>query len=619
MTTLNSSQSKPFPQPVSRLITTPYARAKDLRPIDLPLDANEGLGPDVAFLNALEPLASHLTQYPSAAALEQQLAQEFGIAPSRVIVTAGGDDAIERLCRATCEPGTSSGSKTGMPAREAIMTDPTFEMIPRFVRLAGGEAIRVPWMDGPFPVKAVKARITPQTSLICIVSPNNPTGSVATIEDVRELAQAAPNAVILLDLAYIEFADTDPTSQALEIPNVVVTRTFSKAWGMAGMRVGFALGDERIIGWLVGCGLPYACSGYSLLAASRWRKDGKQRMSEFTSEVREQRELITARLRELGVKVIASQGNFIFASIELQDTPSSAFTTATLAHLLAGLGISVRKYTHDLSRWIRITVPTSRDAKRLLNSLESILAPEAILFDMDGVLADVSKSYRASIIHTAAAYGCRVTLEQITDLKSQGNANNDWIVTHRLIRASLSSTATIPTLQEVTKTFEAIYQGVPGTTGLKATESLLMSRERLQKLAQRFPLGIVTGRPRRDADEFLSLHGIKDLFNVVVCMEDAPIKPDPAPVRLALEKLNITRAWMLGDTSDDLVSARACGVVPIGVLAPGDSSNESSATERLLKAGAGIVLANASELIDHLPPVNLSSSSPTSREMERAS
>lgn len=602
MTTLNTPSPQPsptpFPRPVSRIITKPYQRTKELRPIDLPLDANEGLGPDAAFFKSLEAELAVISKYPDASDLEKQLAEEFGLSPSQVIVTAGADDAIERLCRATCEPGLPEGSELDRLPRQAIITNPTFEMIPRFIQLAGGETLRVAWTEGGFPVKAIEALITPQTSLICIVSPNNPTGGIATIDDVRKLAAAAPHAVILLDLAYIEFADEDPTLEALKIPNVVVTRTFSKAWGMAGFRVGFALGDERIISWLRACGLPYACSGYSLLAASRWRIQGKKRMAEFTSNVRLQRRKVTNRLRELGFNVITSHGNFIF----LESRIGSRMSTATLADLLAGLGISVRRFPNALSRWIRVTIPASSDADRLLSALDAILEPQAILFDMDGVLANVTRSYRGSIIKTAAAYGCTITHDQIAELKAQGNANNDWIVTHRLIKAALPLSSPIPSLEEVTRTFEDIYQGTPEAPGLKTTESLLLPRQHLEELSQRFKLGIVTGRPRRDAEEFLNLHGLSDLFQVVVCMEDAPIKPDPAPVRLALSKLNVTRAWMLGDTPDDLVSARACGVVPIGVLGPGDAERDSNAPDRLYKAGAGIVLLNASKLMDYLTP-----------------
>ena len=106
----------------------------------------------------------------------------------------------------------------------------------------------------------------------------------------------------------------------------------------------------------------------------------------------------------------------------------------------------------------------------------------------------------------------------------------------------------------------------------------------LGRLAKKYSLGIVTGRPRADAERFLAEQGVADLFSVSVCMEDAPSKPDPAPVRLALERLGASTAWMLGDTPDDLRAARLAGVLPIGVPASGD--DQETMTAVLEAAGA---------------------------------
>jgi phosphoglycolate phosphatase-like HAD superfamily hydrolase len=127
-----------------------------------------------------------------------------------------------------------------------------------------------------------------------------------------------------------------------------------------------------------------------------------------------------------------------------------------------------------------------------------------------------------------------------------------------------------PALPEVTERFESIYQGGDGSPGLKDLESLAIDRPTLARWAAIRPLAVVTGRPGKDAKDFLERHRIADLFRVVVTRDDAPLKPDPAPVELALDKLGVSSAWMLGDTPDDVEAARAAGVIPIGVVAPGD-------------------------------------------------
>jgi phosphoglycolate phosphatase-like HAD superfamily hydrolase len=130
----------------------------------------------------------------------------------------------------------------------------------------------------------------------------------------------------------------------------------------------------------------------------------------------------------------------------------------------------------------------------------------------------------------------------------------------------------------------------------RGEEPLLSARE-LSRLAERLPLAIVTGRPRRDAERFLETFGLGHLFAAVISMEDGPAKPDPAPVRTALEALEVERAWLVGDTPDDMQAARAAGVVPIGFsAAPLSSASRTS----LLQAGASRVLTDTRDLCDLL-------------------
>jgi HAD superfamily hydrolase (TIGR01549 family) len=126
------------------------------------------------------------------------------------------------------------------------------------------------------------------------------------------------------------------------------------------------------------------------------------------------------------------------------------------------------------------------------------------------------------------------------------------------------------TLDAATERFEALYQGTTEAPGLKEAERALVDNDSWRRWAKELPLAVVTGRPRSDAVEFLSRFDLLGEVTALVTKDDAPLKPDPAPVRLALEKLGVSRAWMLGDTPDDLAAARAAGVVPIGVIAPGD-------------------------------------------------
>jgi HAD superfamily hydrolase (TIGR01548 family) len=214
---------------------------------------------------------------------------------------------------------------------------------------------------------------------------------------------------------------------------------------------------------------------------------------------------------------------------------------------------------------------------------------------MDDTLVDTSESYREAIRATAAAFGVELGQEEIGAAKAAGNANNDWELTRRL----LAERGVERSLAEVTARFEQLYQGTADAPGLRARERLLLPRKALAELAGRLKLGIVTGRPRADAVAFLNEQGISELFATVVTMDDAPLKPSPEPVRLALERLGVTRAWMVGDTPDDVRAARAAGVVPLGVVAPLDETE--TAGPALFAAGAARVLDDLAAIKELLP------------------
>ncbi len=534
-----------------------------------------------------------LRSYPSKISLEQLLAATYQVAPEHVLVTSGGDDAIDRICRAYLEPD-----------RELILPQPTFEMISQYARMAGATIRTVAWSGTSFPISDVLRAINDRTAVIAIVSPNNPTGLVATIDDLQTIAAACPQAVLMVDLAYVEFADAayDLTQAALQIPSAVVVRTFSKAWGLAGLRVGYALSSPGMIDVLRRAGSPYPVSGPSLHLARAALQQQKNGRSDYVAAVKDERVRLCQLLTRLGGFPAESQGNFVFCRFPRPQTDdwNSSSTPGCcdaqfVADSLAAVGIGIRTFS-SMPDAIRITCPGREpDFVRLKKSLTAALAPQAILFDMDGVLADEAPSYRLAIQQTCESFGTSISVQEIAQRKLAGNANNDWKFTFDL----LSTLGVCCTFEEVKARFEALYQGADGQPGLWRHERLLVDPHWMQVLAQRLPLGIVTGRPRLDAVRFLEQHGIRDLLTTVVCMEDAAAKPDPAPVLKALNDLGVEHAWMIGDTPDDLNAARAAGVIPIGIVAPAD--DDDHAVEKLRSAAAVCILDRIETLAELLP------------------
>lgn len=251
------------------------------------------------------------------------------------------------------------------------------------------------------------------------------------------------------------------------------------------------------------------------------------------------------------------------------------------------------------------------------NALPTFPPPTALLLDMDGVLAEVSKSYREAILATCREYGAHsITHDTISQWKARGGCNNDWKLSLDLIKTE--KTEKELTLEEVTETFERFYQGTETRPGLYELESLIPSMETLRSLCQRCrgKMAIVTGRPRKDCMKFLQLYHLEDLFPVCVCMEDGPHKPDPFPVLEACKLLNIQpdkSVIMVGDTPDDVRSAVQAGCRAVGIVTPesmkvrlenGEKYDSCMMSEAMKECGADVVLKPGfEELVEMFPEV----------------
>jgi len=474
------------------------------------------------------------------------------------------------------------------PGREILVPSPTFEMIERTIELLGAKIRRVNWWRTGLPVEAILDALGSETVAVVLVSPNNPTGRAVSAVEMKRLMAGLGDRLLIVDQAYGEFADEDLTPLLIDQPNVVMIRTLSKAYGLAGLRIGIAIAPADLLEWMRTIGHPYPVAGPSLAIAQQVVEDAGAWQKQYLERVRYERQEMVGLLAELGQRPMPSEANFVLSEFD---------NASWVAEGLAGLGVAVRRFPGRLrlKDSIRITCPGSEDGwQKLESGLRAVLSPQALLFDMDGVLADVTGSYRRAIRETAGRFGVHVGTREIEAAKAAGNANNDWLLTWELVRSERPDVE----LDTVQETFEGIYQGTAEKPGLWQEEGLMISRGLLEELAARVPLAIVTGRPRRDAERFLATFGLEDLFSTVVTMEDGPAKPDPFPVIRALQQLGVERAWMVGDTPDDIRAARAAGVVPVGFAAQQPSS---AFEQNLLRSGAARVFTDLADLVGCLP------------------
>ena len=522
-----------------------YSPPPLLSNVDLDLSRNEGRSTAADLIGSIGRLDELVCRYPDTTQLRRQLARLHDLREDQLLVTAGGDDALFRCFMARLGPGMTT-----------VTTTPTFEMISVYANQVGSRLVEVEWWDGPYPTAAVSAAAD-ETCVVFVVSPNNPTGATITEGELRAISEAAP--LVVLDAAYAEFACEDLTPAALEMGNVAIVRTLSKAYGLAGLRVGYLLGSPELIAEVSGFGTPYPVSSLSLALATETLIRDDVAVSLFVDEIQSERAELTLLLAALGVRSLPSQGNFVLA-----ETTDAGWVTKACA----SLGVGIREFPdrNGLESWIRVTLPGDpKGFERLKRTLTTVLAPEAVLFDLDGVLADVSGSYRRTIIQTAASFGVRISGADIDTAKASGAANDDWELTRRLC----VDQGVELEYDQVVKRFEEIYQGTDSNPGLKTNERPLVDTSTWSRWAAKLPLGVVTGRPRHDAEEFLERFGLLTNTSVLVAREDAPLKPDPRPVRLALTQLDVRHAWLVGDTPDDIEAASSAGVVPIGVVPPG--------------------------------------------------
>jgi HAD superfamily phosphatase len=220
----------------------------------------------------------------------------------------------------------------------------------------------------------------------------------------------------------------------------------------------------------------------------------------------------------------------------------------------------------------------------------------ALIFDMDGVLVDVSHSYRKAVQETVAAFlGKSIAEKMILEYKNRSGFNNDWDLTERIL---LDHKCQVDK-KTIIRVFQDLYLGT-NYSGLIRNEIWLMEKKLLSEISRNYPCGIVTGRPRDEAEYVIKRFKMESFFPVVITMDHLPEdrqKPHPMGIQMALKKLNCTQGFYFGDTVDDMLAAKAAGMIAIGVIPPG--VDQDSHKRNLLQQGA----AGALDSINHLMEV----------------
>lgn len=272
----------------------------------LRLDFNENtFAPSPRVIERIQQVTSEgLTKYPEREPKERIAAAHFGLAPDQVLLTNGVDEAIHLLCIAFLDPED-----------EALISTPTFFMYDVGVQLMTPNLVHVQADETlEFPYARFMQAITPKTKLIVVASPNNPTGSIVSREHLLAIAAAAPHAILFVDEAYYHFHSESMLADIASIPNLVVGRTFSKAYGLANLRLGMLAGSADLLRYIRKVCSPYNVNGMALECLPAALEDDAY-VRWYSDQVSTGRERMTYGLRELGVGFFPSHANFILMKI----------------------------------------------------------------------------------------------------------------------------------------------------------------------------------------------------------------------------------------------------------------------------------------------------------------
>ncbi|MEZ5505200.1 MAG: histidinol-phosphate transaminase [Gammaproteobacteria bacterium] len=349
---------------------TPYVPGKPVEELErelgisniIKLASNENpLGPSPKVLAALDKVKADLTRYPdgNGFTLKQALARHLGVALETITLGNGSNDVLEIIARAYLSPGD-----------DAIYSQYAFAVYPISVQAVGATAVVTPAINYGHDLQAMAAAVTPKTKLIFIANPNNPTGTwFGKTEWEAFMASVPENVLVVLDEAYIEYVDDSDALDGLNYvsryPNLIVSRTFSKAYGLAGLRIGYCISHPQVANILNRVRQPFNVDSFALAAATAVLDDADylQRSRQINREGMQQ---LVQGFNKLGLDYIPSAGNFITVHFDREAGP--------LYQALLREGVIVRPVAnYGMPTSLRISIGLPAENARFLQALEKVL------------------------------------------------------------------------------------------------------------------------------------------------------------------------------------------------------------------------------------------------------
>ena len=321
-------------------------------------------GPSPQAIVAMREAVGEIHRYPDAGAftLKSALGESYGLSSDHLLLGNGSEEIVQMIAKAFFRP-----------EEEILMGKPSFPRYETVSRLMGAIPIEIPLEEGYYPLQGLLSRITEKTRAIFLCNPNNPTGTVLSEIDLRAfVAQVPPHILLIFDEAYIEFSELNFSGLAFleERRPIIVLRTFSKAFGLAGIRLGYAIARPELTDAMNRVREPFNSNAVALAGALAAWQD-KSYLQETIQKNAEERRYMSGRLLQLGARIYPTETNFIFAFFEN--------SSISLSQKLLERGIIVRPgAVFGFPAALRITFGTHEENEKFIHALEEIMEMDSM-------------------------------------------------------------------------------------------------------------------------------------------------------------------------------------------------------------------------------------------------
>lgn len=328
------------------------------------LASNENpLGPAIQVIDTIQSEAKNISLYPDSESreLKSSLSEKYQISENRFFIGNGSDEIIDLLMTLILKTGD-----------QVIQADPAFIKYELAVKTRGGSSIKVPLTENyRHDLEAMKKKITKKTKAILICNPNNPTGTILKKEEIEDFLETiSDDILVIVDQAYQEYVTADDSFRGIAAlerhSNLMLLRTFSKAYGLAGMRIGYALADPELIGYLNKIRGPFNINRLAQKAAvTALNSDSHLEICQNLNK--KEKEFLYQKFADLGLDYIATEANFVMVNLEMP--------AVEVFEKLQQEGVIIRPGTQfGMENWIRVTIGTRADNEFFIRKLKELLA-----------------------------------------------------------------------------------------------------------------------------------------------------------------------------------------------------------------------------------------------------